>query len=150
MVVCLQNILSSQLTFVFCLSSSFKQPSVSRKSALPLLKVAVAGEEKAGVNLHDTNNVLRARCVETCVEEWKETLAKPLLALECHDQNISRILGATSIEHRDLPLAIQVELLEKALCAAKVELDDVKAELLFREEQVEEFMKKGKYSGQSF
>ena len=119
-------------------------PSVSRKSALPLLKVAVAGEEKAGVNLSDTNNVLRARCVETCVEEWKETLAKPLLALECHDQNISRILGATSIEHRDLPLAIQVELLEKALCAAKVELDDVKAELLFREEQVEEMMKKEK------
>ena len=119
-------------------------PSVSRKSALPLLKVAVEGEAKAGVNLSDTNNVLRARCVETCVEEWKETLAKPLLALECHDQNISRILGATSIEHRDLPLAIQVELLEKALCAAKVELDDVKAELLFREEQVEEMMKKEK------
>ena len=119
-------------------------PSVSRKAALPLLKVAVAGEEKAGVNLSNTNNVLRARCVESCVEEWKETLAKPLLALESRDKNISRILGASSLEHRDLPLAIQVELLEKALCAAKIELDDVKAELLFREEQVEELMKKGK------
>ncbi len=119
-------------------------PSVSRKAALPLLKVAVAGEERAGFNLSDTHNVLRARCVETCVEEWKETLAKPLLALECRDKNISRILGASSLEHRDLPLAIQVELLEKALCAAKVELDDVKAELLFREEQVEELKKKGK------
>ena len=122
-------------------------PSVSRKAALPLLKVAVAGEEKAGVDMSNTHNVLRARCVETCVEEWKETLAKPLLALECRDKNISRILGASSLEHRDLPLAIQVELLEKALCAAKIELDDVKAELLFREEQVEEFMKKGKLSG---
>ncbi|KAL7541298.1 hypothetical protein ACHAXR_012041 [Thalassiosira sp. AJA248-18] len=116
-------------------------PSVSRKAALPLLKVAVAEEEKAGVNLSDTNNVLRARCVEACVEEWKETLAKPLLALESRDKNISRILGATSIEHRELPLAIQVELLEKSLCAAKVELDDVKAELLFREEQVEGLLK---------
>ena len=126
-------------------------PSVSRKAALPLLKVAVAGEEKAGVNLSDTNNVLRARCVETCVEEWKETLAKPLLALESTDKNIRRILGASSLEHRDLPLAIQVELLEKALCAAKIELDDVKAELLFREEQVEELtMRKGKSSGRSF
>ena len=146
-------------------------PSVSRKSALPLLKVAVAGEEKAGVNLSDTNKVLRARCVEACVEgkllvvhiyltqvlvtsnvpiftsplkEWKETLAKPLLALESRDKNISRILGANNIEHRDLPLAIQVELLEKALCAAKVELDDVKAELLFREEQVEGLSKNQK------
>jgi hypothetical protein len=107
-------------------------PSVSRKSALPLLKVAVAEEEKAGVNLSATNNVLRSRCIEACVEEWKETLAKPLLALESRDKNVSRILGANSIEHRDLPLAIQVELLEKALCAAKVELDDVKAELLYR------------------
>jgi len=125
-------------------------PSVSRKAALPLLKVAVAGEERAGFNLSDTDNVLRARCVETCVEEWKETLAKPLLALECRDKNISRILGASSLEHRDLPLAIQVELLEKALCAAKVELDDVKAELLFREEQVVDLMKKGKTSRKSF
>ncbi len=107
-------------------------PSVSRKSALPLLKVAVAEEEKAGVNLSNTSNVLRTRCIEACVEEWKETLAKPLLALESRDKNVSRILGATSIEHRELPLAIQVELLEKALCAAKVELDDVKAELLYR------------------
>jgi hypothetical protein len=107
-------------------------PSVSRKSALPLLKVAVAEEEKAGVNLSATNNVLRSRCIEACVEEWKETLAKPLLAIESRDKNVSRILGANSIEHRDLPLAIQVELLEKALCAAKVELDDVKAELLYR------------------
>jgi ribosome maturation protein Sdo1 len=115
-------------------------PSVSRKAALPLLKVAVAEEEKAGVNLSDTSNVLRARCVEACVEEWKETLAKPLLALESRDKNISRILGANSIEHRDLPLPIQVELLEKALCAAKVELDDVKAELLYREEQVESLL----------
>lgn len=106
-------------------------PSVSRKAALPLLKVAVAEEERAGVNLSDTNNVLRARCIEACVEEWKETLAKPLLALESRDKNISRILGANSIEHRDLPPSIQVELLEKALCAAKVELDDVKAELLY-------------------
>jgi len=116
-------------------------PSVSRKAALPLLRFAIAGEEKAGVNLSDTNNILRARCVEACVEEWKETLAKPLLALESCDKNISRILGAHSIEHRDLPLSIQVELLEKALCAAKVELDDVKAELLYREEQVEGLMK---------
>ena len=116
-------------------------PSVSRKSALPLLRVTVAEEEKAGVNLSDTHNVLRARCIETCVEEWKETLAKPLLALESRDQNISRILGAYAIQHRDLPLAIQVELLEKALCAAKVELDDVKAELLYREEQVEKLSK---------
>mmetsp|Transcript_16222 Transcript_16222/g.29298 ORF Transcript_16222/g.29298 Transcript_16222/m.29298 type:complete len:543 (-) Transcript_16222:72-1700(-) len=121
-------------------------PSVSRKSALPLLKVAVAEEEKAGVNLSDTNNVLRARCMEACVEEWKETLAKPLLALESQDQNISRILGACSIEHRDLPLSIQVELLEKSLCAAKVELDDVKAELLYREEQVEGLLKQCKTS----
>jgi hypothetical protein len=83
-------------------------PSVSRKAALPLLKVAVEEEERAGVNLSDTNNVLRARCIEACVEEWKETLAKPLLALESHDKNISRILGANSIEHRDLPLTIQV------------------------------------------
>eukprot|EP00985_Skeletonema_marinoi_P025933 scaffold19526_cov114-Skeletonema_marinoi.AAC.2 len=125
-------------------------PSVSRKAALPLLKVAVAGEQKAGVDMSTTHNVLRARCVETCVEEWKETLAKPLMALECRDKNISRILGASSLEHRDLPLAIQVELLEKALCAAKVELDDVKAELLFREEQVEEFTKQGKSTGKSF
>lgn len=116
-------------------------PSVSRKAALPLLKVAVAEEEKAGVDLSDTNKVLHARCIEACVEEWKETLAKPLLALESRDKNISRILGANSIEHRDLPLAIQVELLEKALCAAKVELDDVKAELLYREEQVENLLK---------
>ena len=44
-----------------------------------------------------------------------------------------------------------MELLEKALCAAKIELDDVKAELLFREEQVEELtMRKGKSSGRSF
>ncbi len=107
-------------------------PSVSRKSALPLLKIAVAEEEKAGMNLSDTKNVLRSRCIEACVEEWKETLAKPLLARESRDKNVSRILGAHSIEHRDLPLAIQVELLEKALCAAKVELDDVKAELLYR------------------
>lgn len=107
-------------------------PSVSRKAALPLLKIAVAEEEKTGVNLSDTNNVLRSRCIEACVEEWKETLAKPLLARESRDKNVSRILGAHSIEHRDLPLAIQVELLEKALCAAKVELDDVKAELLYR------------------
>lgn len=57
-------------------------PSVSRRAALPLLKVAVAEEEKAGVNLSDTDNVLRARCIEACVEEWKETLAKPMLALE--------------------------------------------------------------------
>uniref|UniRef100_A0A7S2KUB0 BTB domain-containing protein n=1 Tax=Skeletonema marinoi TaxID=267567 RepID=A0A7S2KUB0_9STRA len=125
-------------------------PSVSRKAALPLLKVAVAGEQKAGVDMSNTHNVLRARCVETCVEEWKETLAKPLMALECRDKNISRILGASSLEHRDLPLTIQVELLEKALCAAKVELDDVKAELLFREEQVEEFTKQGKSTGKSF
>jgi len=83
-------------------------PSVSRKAALPLLKVAVEEEERAGVNLSDTNNVLRARCIEACVEEWKETLAKPLLALESHDKNISRILGANSIEHRHLPLTIQV------------------------------------------
>mmetsp|Transcript_25077 Transcript_25077/g.54051 ORF Transcript_25077/g.54051 Transcript_25077/m.54051 type:complete len:543 (+) Transcript_25077:188-1816(+) len=116
-------------------------PSVSRKVALPLLKVVVAAEEKAGVNLSGTNNVLRARCVEACVEEWKETLAKPLLALESCDMNISRILGANSIEHRELPLDIQVELLEKSLCAAKVELDDVKAELLYREEQVENLLK---------
>ena len=75
----------------------------------------------------------------------------PLLALESTDKNIRRILGASSLEHRDLPLAIQVELLEKALCAAKIELDDVKAELLFREEQVEELtMRKGKSSGRSF
>lgn len=107
-------------------------PSVSRKAALPLLKLAVAEEEKTGVNLSDTNNVLRSRCIEACVEEWKETLAKPLLARESRDKNVSQILGANSIEHRDLPLAIQVELLEKALCAAKVELDDVKAELLYR------------------
>lgn len=33
---------------------------------------------------------------------------------------------------------IQIELLKKALCAAKIELDDVKAELLYREEYVEE------------
>jgi hypothetical protein len=75
-------------------------PSVSRKAALPLLKVAVTEEEKAGVNLSDTNNILRSRCIEACVEEWKETLAKPLLAIESPDKNISRILGATSIEHR--------------------------------------------------
>ena len=108
-------------------------PSVSRKAALPLLKIAVAEEEKAGMNLSDTKNVVRSRCIEACVEEWKETLAKPLLAREkSRNKNVSRILGAHSIEHRDLPLAIQVELLEKALCAAKVELDDVKAELLYR------------------
>lgn len=107
-------------------------PSVSRKAALPLLKIAVTEEEKTGVSLSDTDNVLRSRCIEACVEEWKETLAKPLLARESRDKNVSRILGAHSIEHRDLPLAIQVELLEKALCAAKVELDDVKAELLYR------------------
>ena len=34
-----------------------------------------------------------------------------------------------------------MELLEKALCPAKVELDDVKAELLYREEQVETLLK---------
>ena len=61
-------------------------PSVSRKSALPLLKVAVAEEEKTGVDLKNTNNVLRSRCVDACVEEWKETLAKPLLALESRDK----------------------------------------------------------------
>ena len=61
-------------------------PSVSRKSALPLLKVAVAEEEKTGINLKETHNVLRSRCVEACVEEWKETLAKPLLALESRDK----------------------------------------------------------------
>mmetsp|Transcript_22665 Transcript_22665/g.47409 ORF Transcript_22665/g.47409 Transcript_22665/m.47409 type:complete len:533 (-) Transcript_22665:38-1636(-) len=124
-----------------------KMPSVSRKAALPLLRIAAEGEEKAGVDLANTRNVLRARCVEACVEEWKETLAKPLLALESRDKNISRILGANSIEHRDLPLHIQVELLEKALCAAKVELDDVKAELLYREEQVEELLKSGGSGG---
>ena len=69
---------------------------------------------------------------------------QPLLALESRDKNISCILGATSIEHRDLPLHIQVELLEKALCAAKIELDDTKAELLFREEQVESLLAKVK------
>ena len=37
-------------------------PSVSRKSALPLLKVALAEEKKAGVNLSDAHTV-RARCV---------------------------------------------------------------------------------------
>lgn len=118
-----------------------RMPSVSRKAALPLLKIAVSREEQAGVNLADTHNVLRTRCVEACVEEWKETLAKPLLALESRDKNISRILGCQSVEHRDLPKEIQVELLEKALCAAKIELDDVKAELLYREEQVEELSK---------
>lgn len=91
--------------------------------------------------MSDTDNILRARCVEACVEEWKETLAKPLLALESRDKNISRILGANQIEHRDLPPELQVELLEKALCAAKIELDDVKAELLYREEQVENLLK---------
>ena len=105
-------------------------PSVPQKAALPLLKITVAEEEHPRMNLSDTNNMLRARCIEECVEEWKETLAKPLLALESHDKKISRILGVNSIEHRDLPPSIQVELLEKALCAAKVELDDVKAELL--------------------
>ena len=115
-----------------------RMPSVSRKAALPLLKIAVSREEKAGVNLANTDHVLRARCVEACVEEWKETLAKPLLGLENRDKNISRILGCQNVEHRDLPQDIQVELLEKALCAAKIELDDVKAELLYREEQVEE------------
>lgn len=115
-----------------------RMPSVSRKAALPLLKIAVAREEDAGVNLANTDHVLRARCVEACVEEWKETLAKPLLGLENRDKNISRILGCQSVEHRDLPMHIQIELLEKALCAAKIELDDVKAELLYREEQVEE------------
>jgi hypothetical protein len=75
---------------------------------------------------------------EACVEEWKETLAKPLLGLENRDKNISRILGCQAVEHRDLPKDIQIELLEKALCAAKIELDDVKAELLYREEQIEE------------
>mmetsp|Transcript_43859 Transcript_43859/g.92246 ORF Transcript_43859/g.92246 Transcript_43859/m.92246 type:complete len:531 (+) Transcript_43859:158-1750(+) len=129
------------MTLLMKCTRSEVMPSVSRKAALPLLKVAVAEEERAGVNLSDTNNVLRARCVEACVEEWKETLAKPLLALESRDKNISRILGANSIEHRDLPLALQVELLEKALCAAKVELDDVKAELLYREDQVEKLLK---------
>lgn len=69
---------------------------------------------------------------------------QPLLALESRDKNISCILGATSIEHRDLPLHIQVELLEKALCAAKIELDDTKAELLFREDQVESLLEKVK------
>jgi hypothetical protein len=115
-----------------------RMPSVSRKAALPLLKIAVAREEQAGVNLANTDHVLRARCVEACVEEWKETLAKPLLGLENRDKNISRILGCQNVEHRDLPKDIQIELLEKALCAAKIELDDVKAELLYREEQIEE------------
>ena len=69
---------------------------------------------------------------------------QPLLALESRDKNISCIQGATSIEHRDLPLHIQVELLEKALCAAKIELDDTKAELLFREDQVESLLAKVK------
>jgi len=58
-------------------------PSVSRKSALPLLKVAVKEEEKAGVNLSDTDNVLHARCIDACVEEWKETLAKVRLFVQC-------------------------------------------------------------------
>jgi hypothetical protein len=123
-----------------------RMPSVSRKAALPLLKIAVAREEQAGVNLANTHHVLRTRCVEACVEEWKETLAKPLLALESRDKNISRILGCQSVEHRDLPKDIQIELLEKALCAAKIELDDVKAELLYREEQLEELTKKHKSS----
>jgi hypothetical protein len=123
-----------------------RMPSVSRKAALPLLKIAVAREEQAGVNLANTHNVLRTRCVEACVEEWKETLAKPLLAFESRDKNISRILGCQSVEHRDLPKDIQIELLEKALCAAKIELDDVKAELLYREEQVDELTKNKKSS----
>ena len=88
------------MTLLMKCTRSEVMPSVSRKAALPLLKVAVREEEKAGVNLSDTDNVLRARCIEACVEEWKETLAKPLLALESRDKNISRILGATSIEHR--------------------------------------------------
>ena len=46
-----------------------------------------------------------------------------------------------TVYNRDLPLPIQVELLEKALCAAKVELDDVKAEVLYREDQVEQLLK---------
>ena len=74
-------------------------PSVPRKAALPLLKTAVAREEDAGVNLANTDHVLRARCVEACVEECKETLAKPLLGLENRDKNISRILGCQSAEH---------------------------------------------------
>ena len=59
-------------------------PSVSRKSALPLLKVAVKEEEKAGVNLSDTDNVLHARCIDACVEEWKETLAKVRLFVQSY------------------------------------------------------------------
>ncbi|KAL7463287.1 hypothetical protein ACHAXS_003661 [Conticribra weissflogii] len=135
---------------------SDRMPSVSRKAALPLLELVVRGERpgdahhadaNADANRSEDSNVLRARCIETCVEEWKETLAKPLLALESRDKNITRILGAHSIEHRDLPLHVQVELLEKALCAAKIELDDVKAELLYREEQVEEMTKRGGGTG---
>lgn len=45
-----------------------------------------------------------------------------------------------------MPPAIQIQLLEKALCAAKVELDDVKAELLYREDQVEKLLSKKKTS----
>lgn len=120
-----------------------RMPSVSRKAALPLLKIAAAGEEKAGFNLGDFDKkVLQTRCMDAVVEEWKETLAKPLLALDSQDENVSRILGANSIEHRDLPKDLQIRLLEKSLCAAKVELDDVKAELLYREEQVEELQKR--------
>lgn len=40
-----------------------RMPSVSRKAALPLLKIAVAREEQAGVNLANTDHVLRTRCV---------------------------------------------------------------------------------------
>ena len=64
--------------------------------------------------------------------------------MESRDKNISQILGCQSVEHRNLPKDIQIELLEKVLCAAKIELDDVKAELLYQEEQVEELTKNQK------
>ena len=41
-------------------------PSVSRKAALPSLKIALAREEDARLNLGITDHVLRARCVEAC------------------------------------------------------------------------------------
>ncbi len=47
------------------------------------------------------------------------------------------------IEHHDLPLHAQVELLEKVLCVAKIKLDDVNAKLLYWEEHMEEMSKKG-------
>ncbi|KAL7456763.1 hypothetical protein ACHAXS_003586 [Conticribra weissflogii] len=65
------------------------------------------------------------------MEERKESLAKPLLALESWGKNIKQILGVHLIEHLDLLLFLQVELLEKALCAAKIEFDDTKAKLLY-------------------